>query len=408
MAGRLPDEDGRLLWWLGGAVLLLILSVSLIAPATASDDPRPSSYNTAPGGAKAAYLTLESLGRPVARWDRPLAELDEVDAAHTTLLLLEPIYSALEKDTLAASVRGFLQRGGRVVTTGPEGALLIPGGAVKGSQRFGALCYTAPEGPGALAAAGEVEMSDPVRWADEGPALRVEQRCGPDAVVVRVPVGRGEAVWWSAPSPITNAELRKDADLRLTLASLGPGRTVLFDESLQQTVPSKWSATRGLPLFALLGQAGLVFGLLVFSFSRRNGPVRLPVMVPRSSPVEFAVSMGDLYEKAGATAAATEAARRRLERVLEREAGLARGLVAQGPEAIVAALEARFGGQWNSVGEHLREAALARDAQPRRRSAFALVRALGEDGLRVQRAVRPLGAAATEHVGSAASVNLGQ
>ena len=393
-------RERRLLLGLGAVVLLLILVVSLLAPATGDQDPRPSSYNTAPGGAKAAYLTLETLGVPVARWDRPLDELDGTDAAHTTLVLAEPMYSALKKDRLAAAVKGFLQRGGRVLTTGAEGALLLPGGSTKGGRRFQALCYTQAEGPGPLAAAGSVETYDPVRWGDERPAVRVEQRCGPDAVAVRVPVGRGEAVWWSSPAPLTNAELKKDADLRLLLASLGvgagtgAGRTVLFDESLQQTVRSKWTATRGLPLAWLLGQAGLVFGLLVFSFSRRRGPVRLPVAVPRSSPVEFAVSMGDLYGRAGATGAAVEAAKRRLGRVLVREGGLGQSTVEGGAEGVATALQARYGGEWRSLGEHLVQAEATRDAPLRVRSALALVRALGEDGERVRRAARPRGPSA--------------
>ena len=384
------DVDRRLLLWLGGAMVLLIALVSAIAPSTATNDPRPSSYNTAPGGAKAAFLTLEDLGWSVARWDRPLEDLRGVDAARTTLVLAEPRYSALEKDQLAAAVKGFLERGGRVLTTGANGALLLPGGAVQGGRRFGTLCYTEPEGPSMLARAGKVETEDPVRWAEEGPAVRVDQRCGPDAVVVRVPAGRGEAVWWSSPAPLTNAELKNDGDLKLLVASLGPGRTVLFDESLQQAVRSKWTAAEGLPLVWMLGQCGVVFGLLVFSFSRRRGPVRLPVTVPRSSPVEFAVSMGDLYEKAGATSAATEAARRRLVRVLAREGGLTQRTVAMGPEAIVEALAARFGQGWSEVGEHLREADVARDAQPKSRSALALVRALGADAERVQRAALPV------------------
>ncbi len=388
-AGSAPNLDKRLMLWLGGVVLLLIVAVSVIAPATANNDPRPSSYNTAPGGAKAAFLMLESMGRPVARWDQPLDDLASVDAAQTTLLLAAPAYTALEKDRLAAVVKSFLERGGRVVTTGAEGALLLPGGAVKGSRRLSDLCYTQPEGPGALARAGEVEIRNVARWDGEGPRVFVEQRCGPDAVVVRVPYGRGEAIWWSSASPLTNAELHNDADLKLLLASLGSQRRVLFDESLQQTTRTQWSATRGLPLWWLLAQSVAVFGLLVFSFSRRRGPIRLPAGVPRSSPVEFAVSMGDLYEKAGATGAATEAARRRLERVLVREAGLAQRTVSASPEAIVEALQTRFGGRWQSVGDHLREAALAADANPRTTSALHLVRALGEDAERVRRALLP-------------------
>lgn len=387
-AGTPLSVDKRLMLWLGGAVLVLILAVSFLAPETANNDPRPSSFNTAPGGAKAAYLMLEALHRPVARWDQPLDDLSLVDARHTTLLLAAPAYTALEKDRLTAAVKSFLQRGGRVVTTGAEGALLL-GGEVKGSRRLANLCYTNPEGPGALASAGQVEMQAPLRWAQETPAVYVEQRCGPDAVVVRVPFGAGEAIWWSSASPLTNAELHNDADLRLLLASLGNGRLILFDESLQQTTRTHWSAARGLPLWWMLGQAAVVFGLLVFSFSRRRGPIRLPVAVPRSSPLEFAVSMGDLYAKAGATGAATEAARRRLERVLLREAGLAQRTVKAGPDSVVAALEAKFGGVWRSVGEHMTEAVSAADTGLRPGSALQLVRALGEDAERVRRAANP-------------------
>ena len=389
--GTGANLDRRLMLWLCAAVLLLIVVVSVVAPVTANNDPRPSSYNTAPGGAKAAFLMLEGTGRPVARWDQPMDDLAALDAPHTTLLLAAPAYTALEKDRLANAVKGFLTRGGRVLTTGPEGALLIPGGAVKGSRRLSALCYTQPEGPGPLARAGEVEMQDVARWDTDSPKVFVEQRCGPDAVAVRVPYGRGEAIWWSSPGPLTNAELHNDADLKLLLASLGEGRRVLFDESLLQTTRTQWSATRGLPLIWLLAQGGVIFGLLLFSFSRRRGPIRLPVGIPRSSPVEFAVSMGDLYEKAGATGAATEAARRRLERVLIHEAGLTQRTVNAGPEAIAAALQARFGGIWQSLGDHLGEAALAADVNPRTGSALHLVRALGEDAKRVRRAARPQG-----------------
>lgn len=387
IAGKGANRDRNLLLLLGGAVLSLIVATSILAPQTAASDPRPSTTNAAPGGGKAAFLVLQSLGRSVAQWDHPLEELGGVDAPHTTVLLLEPQYSALEKDRLAAAVNGFLGRGGRILTTGAEGALLLPGASVKAGRRFGALCYTQPEGPGPLAAAGSVETYDPVRWSAESPGVRVEQRCGPDAVVVRVPVGSGEAIWWSSPAPLTNAELKTGADLRLFLASVGEGRTVLFDEALGDAVRSKWTAVAGLPLWWLLGQAALVFGLLVFSFSRRRGPVRLPVTVPRSSPVEFAVSMGDLYERAGVTEVAVAAARRRLERVLVRQGGVSQRTLHEGADAVVAALELRFGGVWREVGSHLEAAAvLAGETRPKPGRALHLVRALGEDAERVRTA----------------------
>ncbi len=429
--------DRRLLLALGGAVLLTIVAMSLLAPSTAVNDPRPSSYNPAPGGAKAAYLMLEAMGRPVGRWEQPLDELGADEAARTTLILAEPLYSALEKDRLAASVHTFLEHGGRLLTTGASGALLLPGGVVEASRRLQALCYTDPEGPGVLARAGHVEMRDAVRWTETRPTepqhlqqdphqglhqgpqqgpqqglqhdprselrldLRVEQRCGQDAVVVRLRVGRGEAVWWSSAVPLTNAELHNDADLKLLLASLASGsgsgagsasapvRRVLFDESLQQPVRSKWTAAQGLPLWSLAAQAALVFSLLIFSFSRRRGPVRLPVALPRSSPVEFAASMGHLYERAGATGVPISAAKRRLGRALAREGSLPPRAMEGDPAGTAAALAERFGGDWHNLAEHLRAAEATADTPLRARSALALVRALDEDTRRVQAAAHP-------------------
>lgn len=393
-----PNTDRNLLLIVAGLVLLLIVAVSIIAPSTATDDPRPSTYNTAPGGAEAALLTLQALGRPVARWEQPLDRLPLAEAPQTTLILAEPLYSALDKDRLAASLRSFLEHGGRLLITGASGALLIPGASTGPGHRFGALCYTQPEGPGPLAQAGKVEMADTVAWTAGTPAARIEERCGTDAVVVRLPVGAGEAVWWSSASPLTNAELHNDADLHLLLASLGPiqgeiqGKTprrILFDESLQQPVRSKWSAAAGLPLWSLLAQASLVFALLVFSFSRRHGPVRLPVSVPRSSPVEFAASMGDLYARAGATGVAISAAKRRLQRVLVRDGGLTQHTAEGDPAEIAKALSARFGGDWTAVADHLRDGAETAETPLRSRAALALVRALGEDAERIKSAARP-------------------
>ena len=99
--------------------------------------------------------------------------------------------------------------------------------------------------------------------------------------------------------------------------------------------------------------------------------------------------MGDLYAKAGATGAATEAARRRLERVLVRDAGVPTRTVEAGPEAVVKALEARLGGSWEGVAEHLRTAHAAAEVDLRPGSALKLVQALGADAQRVQQAAMP-------------------
>lgn len=378
-------SDRRIVLWMGAVILLLIIVVSVLAPNTDDDNARPTTYNNGPQGAKAAFLMLEAIGRTTSRWQRPIEDLGHVDASHTMLVLAAPAYSPTDQETIAGAVKGFLERGGHVLTTGPTGALLLPGGKVEPPTTFMTeMCHTYP-GDGPLAAAGRVAMVDRGAWAGKQ-KVEIAHRCGQDAVVVRMTVGRGEAVWWSSAVPLTNAELKTDADLRLLLLSLGEGRTVLWDESLHETVPGLWDATHGLPVWWLIAQVALLAVLLVLSFSRRNGPLRAPVMLPRSSPVEFASSMGDLYEKARATTAATDAARRRLLRAIVRDAGVPQAIVEEGPKAIVSALSERLGGDWRTVGLHLEKANDAAKESPTYREALAISRALTEDAERIRAA----------------------
>ena len=380
-------SDRRIVLWMGAVILLLVIVVSVLAPSTGDDDTRPTTYNTGPQGAKAAFRMLEAIGRTTSRWQRPIGDLTHVDASHTTLVLAAPVYSPTDQQAIAAALKSFLERGGRVLTTGSSGALLLQGGKVDPSTVFMVEeCRTNP-GDGPLAAAGRVTMVDGGAWAGKGKA-EVAHRCGPDAVVVRMQVGRGEAVWWSSASPLTNGEVKTDADLRLLLLSLGDERTVLWDESLHDTVPGLWEATHGLPMWWLIAQAALLAVLLMLSFSRRNGPLRAPMMVPRSSPVEFASSMGDLYEKARATTAATDAARRRLLRAIVRDAGVPQGVVDEGPQAIVRALRDRLGGDWTTVGVHLEKANDTMKASPTYREALAISQALSEDAEKIREVAR--------------------
>jgi hypothetical protein len=104
--------------------------------------------------------------------------------------------------------------------------------------------------------------------------------------------------------------------------------------------------------------------------------------------VEFASSMGDLYEKARATTAATDAARRRLLRAVVREAGVPLAVAEEGPQAIVRALQERLGGEWGIVGAHLEKATQAATESTTLREALAISRALSEDAERIRTAAR--------------------
>jgi len=396
-------SDRKLLWGVGGVMLVLIVVMAVARPAQSPDDPRPTTTNTAAQGAKAAFLVLQRLGRTTSQWNHPLAEfndgMDDAQAGRTTLVLAAPEYEQTELPRLRAELERFMKRGGRVLATGPSGAELLPGGEVKAPGLVQPkLCQTTPEGPGELAHAGSVEMDESAQWVSSAAKFEVEQRCGDEAVVVRYAVGGGEAVWWSSAWPLENDELKNDADLKLLLASVGEGRDVVFDESLHGAAKTMWDEAKGLPLKWLSLQCALFFVLLVFSFSRRRGPLRMPVTLPRSSPVEFAMSMGDLYEKAGAMSAATEAARRRLLRMLSREAGVSQESLQHGPEAIAEALRVRLGGDWSELREHLVRCKEMEHGKATAHGALVLVRALNGDVTMVRSRLKP--ASIGETVGS--------
>jgi hypothetical protein len=388
-------SDQRLIVVLLAVMLVLIVGVSVLAPQQAGDDPTPTSTNNGPLGVKAAYLTLEGLGHKTSRWTKSLkdwnASMTDEQAAKTTLVLVDPVYDATEEAELKSQLTRFMQRGGQALVTGAAGARLL-GGTAEQSILDEGLCSTEPEGDSDLAKAGHVQVEYRGGWKLDdqqfhGDNLQVAQRCGKSAVVVHFAepgtAGKGGAVWWTSGTPLSNLELKQNPPLKLVVASVGEGRDVVFDEALHTVTRTLWDAAKGLPLGWVSLQAAALFVLLVLSFSRRRGPVRMPVALPRSSPVEFATSMGDLYEKGAATNAVTEAAKRRLFRMLMQEAGLAQETIKAGPDALAEALQKRLGPNAQTVAkrlaEHLREADEANHAKVAPKSVLKLVQALSKD-----------------------------
>jgi hypothetical protein len=390
------NADRRVVLWLAGGVLLLIVLTAVFAPVTRDDDVTPSTYNSGTHGAKAAYLILESLGYGVSRSDQPLAAiLDGVDAPHTTLVLAGPnAPTETSQKREYASVERFLESGGRVFSTGFFGAYFLPGGRTGEASAFiEGLCHTTSEGHSAYAEAGSIDLYDRAPWNSLEPAVRVDQRCGNDAAVVhRTFPNGGEMVWWSNSEPLSTRGIAQDSSLRLLLASVGPAsgehaRHVIFDEFYhgEQVAPSDY--LRGLPLRSLALQATLLIVLLVFSFSRRSGPIREPLYVPRTSPVEFAENMGALYERAGATEPATEAARRRLLHFLEAACGLPDEVLRSDAATIATVVHSRFGVEAKPLQDAIERVESARYTRLRPREALLVVRAVDREIVRLRAAI---------------------
>ncbi|GGG92367.1 DUF4350 domain-containing protein [Silvibacterium dinghuense] len=393
---RSPGRDARILLGITGFALAIIAVGAFFAPARIDNNPTPSIDNSGSAGAKAAYTLLGQLGYHVQRFDEPAAALDRLPADHTTLILAGAgLYDyRTDKDHLTA----FLNRGGHILAAGMTSGAMLPGSSQRPASRlYTALCETVPQGLSPQARAGRLQLPIEMSWDTIDAVAIVDQACGTDPVVVHYPMQSGEAIWWTSPYPLTNRGLQNDANLRLLLAAVGaPGGTVLFDEYIHGAREDLWDTAAGTPVVPMGWQLAAVGLLLVFSYGRRNGPLRTPIRVQRTSPLEFVHSMGDLYRKAGAVTVAASAAERRLLHFLEAQGGIPRATLQASPGTIAAAVAERFRTAPASLAEDITALRNAEQSNLSPKSALALIR-------RIDHHIAALSAAITAGQPSAAS-----
>jgi hypothetical protein len=311
----LDAKDRRLLLWSVGIAVALAVALGFLLPREDNNkNPLPSTYLTGQHGARAAYETLLRANYPIERWERPLSELSETAGPETVVILAQPFVR--EPEDIQA-IRKIVERGGRVLSTGLLGGYVLPGTASNAPQGFNfAACKLEPEGLDALASSGETWMVPQATWKLDDPAAHVEYSCAGQPAVVEYNWGKGHIVWWASSTPLENGSLSRAHNLDLLLASLGPrlGHRFYWDESLHGEVRSTWSYVAG-PSWTMLWIGLLALALLVvFSFSRRSGPVRELPPPARSTPIEFLQALGSLYRKAGASSTAVSIAWERFRR----------------------------------------------------------------------------------------------
>ena len=305
----LDPKDRRLLIWCAAAVVLLAVATGILMPNSDNNENRlPSTYLSGQHGAMAAYETLVRAGYPIERWERPLPELAAIADPGTVVIFAQPF--TREPDDIKA-VRQILNRGGRVLATGFWGGFLLPGSSVGTSMEFSLVaCKLEPEGLDPLAGSGEVWMVPEATWQAGKPNDRVQYSCAGQPAVVEYNWAAGHVVWWASSTPLENGSIARAGDLDFFLNSLGPkeGRHFYWDESLHGEMRSDWSFASG-PALSMLRFGLLALACLVlFSFSRRSGPVRELAPPPRATPIEFIEALGSLYRNAGAASAAVSIA----------------------------------------------------------------------------------------------------
>jgi len=295
----------------GAGTVLLTGASFLVAPPDALPRNDGSSYAAHPDGARAAFLLLKDLGYHVDRSFEPVAALRHAPA-HTTLVLANPSEQPSQQDVRA--LQTFIERGGLVLATGPVAATFLPG-VPQTPDRKGDTTGVRPSRsrrqdralPGALtdgvesidlpAAAAPLALDSPyvaMYGTDQAPA------------VVTARSENGRAVWWAGSAPLANGGIGRPRHVELLVNTLGvPGaRTVLWDEFYHGHARSFWSYVAATPFFFGVLQLVGIAGAALFTYVRRRRPIRQRVVEPRTSPLEFIDTMGGLYERAHASAAA--------------------------------------------------------------------------------------------------------
>jgi hypothetical protein len=337
----LDTKDRRLLLWSIGIAVGLAVIIGLVMPNENNDDnPMPSTYLSGRHGARAVYESLLRSGYSIERWERPLSELASQAGPGTVVILAQPF--SREKEDLKAAEQ-IVARGGRLLATGFWGGYLVPDGQVENPRNFTfAACQLEPEGLDALANSGQVWMVPSATWDASNPTQRVQYNCAGQPAVVEYDYGKGHVVWWASSTPLENGSLARAADFDLLLNSIGPreGHRFYWDESLHGDIRSTWSYVSGPTVWLLWAGLSLVAILVVFSFSRRSGPVQVFPAPARATPVEFLDALGSLYRSAGATSTAVSIAWERFRRNALRSCGLRQAAVSA--EELAAAIRRRF------------------------------------------------------------------
>lgn len=324
MPRSLDSADRKLLIGVGILFVVLVLVSAIISPPRITGTSAiPSSYSPSWDGAKGAFLLLQNLGYNVTRWEQPPTQLPQV-AANEVLILAEPEQSPSEEERFA--IIEFLENGGRVIATGsaageflPDASKFAEGSPFEDKENFDAMV------PSRITrGAPQIAMAAAENWAP--PSLRQIVVYGNEntAAVVTYRFGKGEVIWWAASTPLSNGSILDSGNLAFFLNCVGPpGRVhVLWDEYFHGVRGSLGAFFAHTPVFWGVAQFGLVFLAILFTYSRRLGPIRPPVRQSRLSPLEFVDTLGDLYESAKVERAAVGVAYQRFRFTLTHKLGL--------------------------------------------------------------------------------------
>jgi hypothetical protein len=316
---KIDPRDRKLILIAAGVFVLLIVGAVIFGHDAGEQAEIPSSYSTASGGAKAAYLLLLHEGYKVKRWERTLDKLP--DAGGQTLILAEPFLAPTreERERLDA----FLKDGGRLIATGRFAGTFLPENDSV-PEPFSVQKKVPALSPAEITrAAPEITLAAEARWQSYAAAYPLYGD-EDQILVVKYPYGKGEVLWWASATPLTNSGLKEAGNLEFLLACLGDRKNeILWDEYIHGYRETLGASIANSPVKWLALQLALLALAVLATFSRRSGPICKPVTDVRLSPMEFVETLGGLYERAGTASVAVDICYQRFRYWLTRRLGVA-------------------------------------------------------------------------------------
>jgi len=369
---NLAASDRKILRISGGVFLFLIAVTLLLAKREGNQDQIPTTYSSGSGGAKAAYLLLKGSGYDVERWEVSLSQLPNPP---TTLILAEPMEAPTTEER--RTLKQFVEDGGRLIVTGAFVSLFLPESGVisdpLGATTWKRLSAGAPSP--ITQAAPEITLAPQAHWRPETFAVPLYGD-GEQVMVVKYSFGKGEVIWWASATPLTNAGLKEPGNLEFFLACVGREhhRRILWDEYFHGYRQSLVASAAQSPLKWIALQLALFALVIVVTYTRRSGPICLPIAESRLSPLEYVQALGALYGSAGAGTVAVEVCYQRFRYWLTRRLGFP-GNASR--EDLERALSERWGFQDANFSATMQACESAPyDSDLRPRAALGLVRSL--------------------------------
>ncbi|HEY4742172.1 MAG TPA: DUF4350 domain-containing protein [Candidatus Acidoferrales bacterium] len=362
MPFAIDPSDRKLVY---SAVALFVVLGSALAffapPKTQESSSIPSIYSVDSNGAHAAYLLLKQLHYPVRVWERPPNELPDHPVG-VVLILADPAQPPVDKDR--AALLNFVKAGGRVLFTGSMLTSFFKDAHSSDEPLQSSWqTYDSNVPSNFTAGAPKISLQPEAEWATIEPSQLPLYGPADSAVVVSWRLGRGEILWWAGATPLTNAGITHDGNLNLFLNALSSPTgnasgqaTIYWDEYFHGQRASLWAYVEKTPVAWGLLQIAILGFAVLFTFSRRSGPIAMPAAISRLWPLEFVDTIGGLYERAHAEPAMVGAVYQRFRSLLARQLRLP---LTTTDAALSEAVRVRLGLKSDELGETLHRAAAA-------------------------------------------------